>query len=70
MAFEDGLCFLEAHSSIRKANRISKSALPGSVLVDEDLDSHFRVTYDSDEQTKDVLGVGPGTSPKKLRRES
>ena len=68
MEFEDGLCFLEPHSSIRKANLISKSALPVSVVVDEELGSHFRVTYDSGEQTKDVLGVGPGTSPKKLRR--
>jgi hypothetical protein len=32
--------------------------------VDEELDSHFRVTYDSDEQAKDVLGVDPETSQK------
>ena len=51
--FEDGLCFLEPHAAIRKANRISAKAIPVSVEVDDDLGSHFKVTYDND-QTAEV----------------
>ncbi len=47
--FEDGLCFLEPHATIRKANRISAKALPVSVEVDKELGSHFKVTYDTGE---------------------
>ena len=47
--FEDGLCFLEPHANIRKANRISAKAVPVSVEVDVDLGSHFKVTYDTGE---------------------
>ena len=47
--FEDGLCFLEPHAAIRRANRISPRALPVRVEVDEELGSHFKVTYDSGE---------------------
>jgi len=47
--FEDGLCFLEPHATIRKANRISAKAVPISVEVDNDLGSHFKVTYDTGE---------------------
>jgi hypothetical protein len=47
--FEDGLCFLEPHVAIRKANRISAKAIPVSVEVDSDLGSHFKVTYDTGE---------------------
>src|ERR1039457_2915494 len=43
--FEDGLCFLEPHATIRKANRISAKAIPVSVEVDNDLGSHFKITY-------------------------
>jgi len=45
--FEDGLCFLEPHSSIRKANRILAKAVPVRVEVDEELGSHFKITYDN-----------------------
>ena len=45
--FEDGLCFLEPHAGIRKANRISAKAVPVTVEVDSDLGSHFKVTYDN-----------------------
>ena len=45
--FEDGLCFLEPHATIRKANKISAKATPMSVEVDDDLGSHFKVTYDN-----------------------
>ncbi|MCX7013827.1 MAG: hypothetical protein NTW86_14960 [Candidatus Sumerlaeota bacterium] len=47
--FEDGLCFLEPHATIRKANRISAKAVPVSVETDEELGSHFKVTYDTGE---------------------
>ena len=47
--FEDGLCFLEPHSAIRKANRISRSAEPELVAVDKELGSHFKVTYNTGE---------------------
>jgi hypothetical protein len=47
--FADGLCFLEPHGTIRRANRISTRAVPISVKVDDDLGSHFKVTYDTGE---------------------
>ena len=47
--FADGLCFLEPHAAIKKANRISAKAVPVSVEVDDDLGSHFKVTYDTGE---------------------
>ena len=47
--FADGLCFLEPHAAIRKANRISAKAVPISVEVDQELGSHFKVTYDTGE---------------------
>jgi hypothetical protein len=45
--FEDGLCFLEPNATIRKANRIPAKAVPVCVMVDNDLGSHFKVTYDT-----------------------
>ena len=47
--FEDGLCFLEPHATIRKANRIPAKTVPVGVEVDNDLGSHFKVTYDTGE---------------------
>ena len=47
--FEDGLCFLEPQAAVRKANRISPKAVPINVEVDDDLGSHFKVTYDTGE---------------------
>ena len=47
--FEDGLCFLEPHATIRKANQIPAKAIPVSVEVDNDLGSHFKVTCDTGE---------------------
>jgi len=47
--FEDGLCFLESHAALRKANRISSLAVPVGVEVDAELGSHFKVTYDTGE---------------------
>jgi hypothetical protein len=53
--FEDGLCFLQPHSGVRRANRIPASAIPVCVEVDEELGSHFKVTYDTGE-TAEVYG--------------
>ena len=47
--FQDGLCFLEPHSTIRKANRISAKAVLVQVEVDAELHSHFVVRYDTGE---------------------
>ena len=47
--FSDGLCFLEPHPAIKRANRISAKAIPVSVEVDDDLGSHFKITYDTGE---------------------
>ena len=47
--FADGLCFLEPHTTIRKANRISAKAIPSGVEIDDDLRSHFVVHYDTGE---------------------
>ena len=45
--FEDGLCFLEPHEAIRRANRIAITDRPVAVMVDPELHSHFTVTYES-----------------------
>ena len=45
--FEDGLCFLEPHATIRKANRIARTASPVRVQVDKELGSHFKIVYDN-----------------------
>mgnify|MGYP003584078502 CR=1 FL=1 len=45
--FEDGLCFLEPHEAIRRANQIAASDQPVAVAVDPELHSHFMVTYES-----------------------
>jgi len=50
--FEDGLCFLEPHAAIRKANRVSTNAVPVCVEVDKELCSHFKVTYDTGEMAE------------------
>jgi hypothetical protein len=45
--FEDGLTFLEPHSTIRKANKISASAKPIRVELDEEPCIGFFVHYDN-----------------------
>lgn len=45
--FEDGLCFLEPHELVRRANRIAPHDRPTSVAVDPELGSHFLVSYES-----------------------
>ena len=50
--FEDGLCFLEPHDAIRKANQIATSDHPVTVAVDSEFQSHFTVTYESGAQAE------------------
>jgi hypothetical protein len=45
--FKDGLCFLEPHDAIRKANQIATSDHPVTVAVDSEFQSHCTVTYES-----------------------
>ena len=45
--FEDGLTFLEPHSTIRKANHISPKAQIERVELDEELHEGFFVHYDN-----------------------
>jgi hypothetical protein len=66
--FEDGLCFLEDHAAIRKANRIPKSAVPVTVSVDGELGSHFVVAYDNGARAEvswSFIRERPPTQPKR-----
>jgi hypothetical protein len=47
--FDDGLSFLETHSSIKKANKISPDAVPIRVSVPKKFRSHFKIEYDTGE---------------------
>lgn len=45
--FEDGLSFLEPHTTIRKANKISSKTKPTSVVLEPETHSGFFVHYDN-----------------------
>jgi hypothetical protein len=66
--FEDGLTFLEPHSTIRKANKISPSAKIMRVELDEEPSIGFFVHYDNS-QTAEVswsfIRELPPKNPKK-----
>ena len=47
--FDDGLSFLENHSTIKRANKISPHAVPIRVSVPKRFRSHFKVDYDTGE---------------------
>jgi hypothetical protein len=47
--FDDGLSFLEPHTAIRKASKISAKAKPVKVVLDDELREGFDVTYDTGE---------------------
>ena len=51
--FEDGLTFLEPHSTIRKANKISAKAEVERVELEDECHSGFFVHYDNG-QTAEV----------------
>jgi hypothetical protein len=67
--FEDGLCFLEPHATIRKANKIADSALPERVEVDAELGSHFTLHYDNG-QTAEVSWAFIRELPPKAGRKA
>jgi hypothetical protein len=47
--FDDGLSFLESHRTIKKANKISASAIPVRVSVPKKFRSHFKIEYGTGE---------------------
>jgi len=47
--FDDGMSFLEPHSAIRKANRISSKAEPFEIILDEECRIGFEVRYNTGE---------------------
>lgn len=47
--FDDGLSFLEPHSTIRKANKISSKAEPVEIVLDEECRIGFEVRYNTGE---------------------
>ena len=47
--FDDGLSFLEPHATIKKANKISRIAVPKRVSVPKKFRTHFKVEYDTGE---------------------
>jgi len=51
--FDDGLCFLEPHATIRRANKIAPAAIVERVELDDDLRHGFFVRYNSG-QTAEV----------------
>ncbi len=51
--FDDGLSFLEAHRTIKKANKISAAAVPLRVSVPKKFRTHFKIEYDNG-QTAEV----------------
>lgn len=50
--FEDGLTFLEPHSTIRKANKISTKAEIERAELDEELHEGFLVHYDNGQRAE------------------
>ncbi len=50
--FKDGLTFLEPHSTIRKANRISPKAEIERVEMDEEFHEGFFVYYDNGQRAE------------------
>lgn len=47
--FNDGLSFLEAHETIRRANKVSTKAVPVEVILEPETHLGFEVRYDTGE---------------------
>ena len=45
--FDDGLCFLEPHATIRRANKIAPAAVVERVELDDELRHDFFVRYNN-----------------------
>jgi hypothetical protein len=66
--FDDGLSFLEAHRTIKKANKISAAAVPLRVSVPKKSRTHFKIEYDTGEVVEvswSFVRELPPKSPKK-----
>lgn len=50
--FEDGIAFLETHAAIRKANKITRSALPIRVKLERTTRSGFFVHYNNGQRAE------------------
>ena len=50
--FDDGLCFLEPHKTIRAANKISPQAIVERVELEEELRHGFFVHYDNGQRAE------------------
>jgi hypothetical protein len=66
--FEDGLSFLEPHSAIRKANRISANAIVQRVALDEELRHGFFIHYDTGEVAEVSWAFIRELPPKKVAK--
>lgn len=65
--FEDGLTFLEPHSTIRKANKISSKAEIERVELDEALHEGFFVHYDNGQRAEVSWAFVRELPPKKQK---
>jgi hypothetical protein len=72
--FVDGLAFLEPHSTIRKANRISTKAQIERVEIDEEFHEGFFVHYNNGQRAEVswafIRELPPKRKPKKRTRTS
>ena len=66
--FDDGLAFLEPHSTIRKANKIARKAIVQSVERDDELRHGFFVHYDNG-QTAEISWAFIRELPPKPKRK-
>jgi len=62
--FDDGLCFLEPHKTIRKANNISGKAVVERVELDQELRHGFFVQYNTGEKAEVSWGFIRELPPK------
>lgn len=63
--FEDGLCILEPHAAIRRANRISPKAKFVSLEIEDWTQSGFYVRYDNHQTAEVSWGFIRELPPKK-----
>jgi len=68
--FEDGLTFLEPHSTVRKANRISSTAAIERVELDAECHEGFFVHYDNGQTAEVSWAFIRELTPKKARQSA
>lgn len=67
--FADGLCFLEDHHKIKKANRLAGKEIPLGVHADKLTGSHFIIEYESGKKVEvswEAIRETPKNKSKKL----